>query len=337
MAASWESWPLKEKLWNWYWLGGNVFFSEGLRATTPLHEWFYWLLNMSIAGTITGLIVWGIGRWKRVPRRLAHGLWLLPLMRLWLPVSFKSPLSIYSLLPEGAIVSVPHMGFVEDLSGWNSLHLALTYNPVTYRTDTLHTVFTAASIIWAVAAAALLLAMLLAYLRSKWETRGAQRLRLGVYVSDRIEAPAVYGVIDPKILLPRAAADSPGLEMIIAHEQAHIRRRDNLWRIIAIVTACVHWFNPCAWLMLRAFLRETETACDESVISRLSPAERAAYAHTLLDAAESRLAFASPLGGGVLRSRIGRIVSFRRLTLTGLLGCLALAAALAIALLTNAA
>ena len=87
--------------------------------------------------------------------------------------------------------------------------------------------------------------------------------------------------------------------------------------------------------MLRAFLREAEAACDESVVSRLDAQGRSAYACALVDAAETRAALASPLGGGRLRSRVSRILTYRRLTLASALGFLALAAALAWALLSN--
>ena len=71
------------------------------------HQAFYWLLNMSISGTVVGLVVWLLGRWSRLPRRIAHGLWLIPALRLLLPFSFGSAFSLARLLPEKAVTYVP--------------------------------------------------------------------------------------------------------------------------------------------------------------------------------------------------------------------------------------
>lgn len=299
----------------------------------PLHECLYWLLNMSIAGSLTGLIVWLIGRWRRVPRRLAHGLWALALIRLWIPVGLKSPLSIFNLLPEDVITSVPYLNS-QSMGMYNSIQLAHTYAPFTYRSQAILAVFRAASAVWLAGATALAAVMVIRYVCGVADTRRAQRLQDGVYLSDRVTTPAVYGVIAPMILIPRAMSGRD-LAPIIAHEQAHIRRLDNLWRLIALATACLHWFNPCVWWMLRAFLRETELACDESVIARLNETERLSYARALVDAAETRLTLVSPFGGRSLTGRIERVLSFRHLSVAGAAAFLLLAAALAFVLLTN--
>lgn len=297
------------------------------------HQGFYWLLNMSISGTLAGAIVWLIGRWPRLPRRIAHGLWLIPALRLTLPFSFGSAFSLARLLPERAVTYVPLLE-TRELTMTNAIQYAVSYNPIAYRDARITVVLTLAFLAWLAVLLGLLSCLLAAHLASRRGLRAARLLQKGVYCAPDVSGPMVCGVLRPRILIPEALADSD-LTHILAHERAHIRRLDNLWRTLAILIACIHWFNPAVWLMLRAFLREAEAACDESVVSRLDAQGRSAYARALVDAAETRAALASPLGGGRLRSRVSRILTYRRLTLASALGFLALAAALAWALLSN--
>ena len=297
------------------------------------HQGFYWLLNMSISGTIIGLFVWLAGRWPRLPRRIAHVLWLIPALRLTLPFSFGSAFSLARLLPESAVTYVP-LPETRELTMTNVMQYAVSYNPIAYRDARITVVLTLAFLVWFAVLLGLLSCLLAAHLASRRGLRAARQLQKGVYCSPNVTGPMVFGVFRPRILIPEAMADGD-LTHILAHERAHIRRLDNLWRILAILIACVHWFNPAVWLMLRAFLREAEAACDESVVSRLDAQGRIAYARTLVDAAETRAALSSPLGGGRLRSRVSRILTYRRLTLASALIFLVLAAALAWALLSN--
>ena len=297
------------------------------------HQGFYWLLNMSISGTVIGLFVWLAGRWPRLPRRIAHGLWLIPALRLTLPFSFGSAFSLAALLPERAVTYVP-LPETRELTMTNAIQYAVSYNPIAYRDARITVVLTLAFLVWLAVLLGLLSCLLAAHLASRRGLRAARQLQKGVYCSPNVTGPMVCGVFRPRILIPEAMADGD-LTLILAHERAHIRRLDNLWRILAILIACVHWFNPAVWLMLRAFLREAEAACDESVVSRLDSQGRIAYARTLVDAAETRAALSSPLGGGRLRSRVSRILTYRRLTLASALIFLVLAAALAWALLSN--
>lgn len=297
------------------------------------HQGFYWLLNMSISGTLAGAIVWLIGRWPLLPRRIAHGLWAIPALRLTLPFSFGSAFSLARLLPEKSVTYVPLLE-TRELTMTNMMQYAVSYNPISYRDARLTAVLIYAFLAWLLVLLGLLVCLLAAHLSSRRSLRAARLLQRGVYCAPDVSGPMVCGVLRPRILIPEALADSD-LTHILAHERAHIRRLDNLWRALAILIACVHWFTPAVWVMLRAFLQEAEAACDESVVSRLDAGGRSAYARTLVDAAEIRAALASPLGSGRLRSRVSRILTYRRLTLASVLGFLALAAALAWALLSN--
>ncbi len=93
--------------------------------------------------------------------------------------------------------------------------------------------------------------------------------------------------------------DGPLLDYVEAHELVHKRRLDNLWRCIALLFCCVHWFNPVVWHCLRLFFADMELSCDERVLRKLAPKERKDYAMALLSVAEGRDLFVSAFGGAL--------------------------------------
>lgn len=298
-----------------------------------MDAFIYWLLSMSLTGALAGLAVWLVGRWQRMPRRIAHGLWAIPLLRLWLPFGLPSPASLLNLLPEGAVATVP-IPNQPALHMTNCLQLAESYAPLRWPDAQLRIIFSCAGWVWLAGTLLLLLALLTAHHSNCRDAAAARPVGNGVYRSELVGTPAVYGIWHPRILVPPDMPEAL-LPSVLAHENAHIRRMDNLWRLLAVATACLHWFNPAVWLLLKAFQRETELACDECAVARMDATARRAYAHALVDAAADTRALVSPFGGNPLRSRIAALCSFRRLTAGSLAAFLALAAALAWALLTT--
>ena len=310
-----------------------------------LHESFYWLLNMSVAGTLAGGAVWLLRRWKRLPRRLAHGLWSVAGLRLMLPFGLASGVSILRLMPQGWYRSVPLSSDL-PVTMTNVFQQAETYAPFALRTQRLTALFTLGGAVWLAAlftlGGAVWLAGLLTLLaivavtvfRNAREARRAVPLREDVYLSDRVDSPAVYGVLRPRILIPADMAGAD-LSLILAHERVHIRRRENLWRLLAMLIACVHWFNPAVWWFLGRFLSDAELACDESVLARLPDSHRKAYARALVDAAERRLTLASAFGGASLKARVLHALSFRRMSAGAAVACVLFALAFAWVFLTN--
>lgn len=298
-------------------------------------EVFYWLLNMSISASIAGVAVLFLSRLRRIPRRLVNCLWLVPFLRMWCPVGMNSKYSLMSLISRLTTKTVTVYSGAADFSMTNHVMAADTYFPVTYKENLLENVFSVATVVWLVIALALLIAMVIVYAVTKSELKDAQHLYQNVYISDKITTPAVYGIIREKIILPKVyRADD--LKFILLHEQTHIKRKDNLLRVIAIVTACVHWFNPLAWLFLKSFLANMELACDEAVLRRCKEHERKSYALVLLNCAESKSLYASAFGGAKVRVRIDRILSYKRLSILSAIGFAVLSVAVGYVLLTNA-
>lgn len=299
----------------------------------------YWLLNMSIIGSAAGLFVLLLHLIKALPRRFINLLWAIPLLRFCIPVGLGGKYGLMSLLPRYVVKTVPISDGASSffgISAMNSLQAASGYFPITYKIDLLADVFRYGSIVWAVIAAALLIAMTVIYIATLSELKGAERLHGNVYCSDKITSPAVYGIFRPKIIIPVSYKDSPDLDLILMHERQHIKRLDNFFRVAAFVVAAVHWFNPLAWLFLKLYLSDSELACDESVLSKLNDDGRKQYAYALLDAHKSKTVFASAFGGAKLKTRIERIVSFKKMTVVSAVALSVLAAVIAYILLTNA-
>lgn len=318
-------------------------------------ETFYWILNMSIAGSLTGLIVMPLRKVKRLPHRYICVLWLLPFIRMAVPFGFPSKYSVLNLIAEFATKSVPVYSapeYLPPLSYTNYIMAVNNYGESTptdsllggqttfiFKSEWLEKIFFIGSIIWMVVLTAGLLTFALLYFITKSELRTATCLHGNVYVSDKITSPALYGVVRPKIMIPR---DFPKelLLYVEEHENAHRRRCDNLTRLAAITITCIHWFNPLAWTMLKMYLHDVELACDEAVLRKIGNKNKKAYASALVCCEESKLifapAFSAALGGAKIKVRIENIISFRKLTVGSAILFGILIAVLAVTLLTNA-
>ncbi len=130
-------------------------------------------------------------------------------------------------------------------------------------------------------------------------------------------APLTFGVFRPTVLLPDdLRAGQAQFQLVLAHELAHIRRKDCLRKLLLTVCLCLNWWNPLVWVMVRLANRDMELACDETVLRTLGPACKKPYALTLLDMAQ-RQAKPSPLCSGFAKScaeeRVRAILRFRRL------------------------
>ena len=296
---------------------------------------FYWVLNMSITASIMGIIILLIGKIRRIPRFIICLLWCIPFLRMWVPVSVNSKFSLMALLSKFATKTVTIYDGTVNFSMMNSVQAADRYFPMSYKVNVLDQVFSVATTVWLIVAIALLIAMTALYMTTKHELKDSRHLRDNIYVSDKITSPATYGIIRPRIILPNNYNDND-LKYILMHEQAHIKRLDNLWRIVAIVTACIHWFNPLSWLFLKVFLENLELACDEKVLKNSSEEDKKRYALTLINCAESKSIYASAFGGARVKVRIERILSYKKLSLFAVVTFLMFASIIGYILLTNA-
>jgi uncharacterized protein (TIGR03435 family) len=128
--------------------------------------------------------------------------------------------------------------------------------------------------------------------------------------------PGVVGILRPVLLLPEKIVDrlSPAqLSSILAHENCHVQRRDNLTAAIHMVVEAIFWFHPAVWWIERRLVEERERACDEAVLQLGNEAE--VYAETILNVCkfyvESPVPCISGVTGSELKQRIHRIMSMQ--------------------------
>ncbi len=302
-----------------------------------LREAFYWILNMSIIATVYGMLLYILRYIKALPRTVIYALWGVVLLRMLCPVSFSSQLSLMNILSRlfdrtlVRTVPVEHL----DLTVSNTIQGALTYQPFTYKSDIYEKFFTVASVIWFLLALVGLLTILLMYGWTMTEMKKATLLRDNIYEGSMVTSPTIVGILRPRIILPLNIEEKK-LEYILLHEKIHELRQDNLWRILAILAACIHWFNPLSWVFLKLFLNDCELACDEGVVKRLKPEERKEYARALVTYADAdRMIFSSSFGNNKVKSRVLQVLSYRRLTWFSTFCFSILAIGVAVLLLTN--
>lgn len=297
----------------------------------------YWLINMSIVASFMGLIVMLLRKIRFIPRRVSVFLWIIPFLRMTVPVGLNSPYSLMSLVSRFTTRTVTVYQPSDDIafSFSNSIRAAESYSPITYKVNILGTVFSVAGMIWIVVSLALLIALTLIYVSTKNAVADSRHLESNIFFSDKVDSPAVYGIIRPKIIIPGSYKDME-LKYIIRHEKTHIKRLDNLWRILGFITASVHWFNPLSWVFLKAFLNDLELACDEMAVSGYDKEERKEYARTLLTCSGSKSLLVSAFGGAKVRTRIENVLSYKKMTAFSALGFALLVVVIIFTLITNA-
>lgn len=297
----------------------------------------YWLINMSIVASFMGLIVMLLRKIRFIPRRVSVFLWIIPFLRMTVPVGLNSPYSLMSLVSRFTTRTVTVYQPSDDIafSFSNSIRAAESYSPITYKVNILGTVFSVAGMIWIVVSLALLIALTLIYVSTKNAVADSRHLESNIFFSDKVDSPAVYGIIRPKIIIPGSYKDME-LKYIIRHEKTHIKRLDNLWRILGFITASVHWFNPLSWVFLKAFLNDLELACDEMAVSGYDKEERKEYARTLLSCSGSKSLLVSAFGGAKVRTRIENVLSYKKMTAFSALGFALLVVVIIFTLITNA-
>lgn len=293
---------------------------------------FYWVLNMSLAASVTAAVVMLLRCIKGIPRRVICILWMIPLIRMVIPVGISGRYSLMSFISRFTTrtVTVYEKSPVK-VTATNCIMAAEDYFPITYKINIIEDVMSISFYIWISVSIALIAALLLIYYATIRELRSAVHIRENIFVSDRVNTPSVYGIIRPRIIFPTEDTD----RYVLLHEGKHIKRGDNFCRILAITVACIHWFNPLVWILLKLYLADTELACDEAVLTELPREEHKDYAMTLLRYTEAGTVYASAFGGTGIRTRIERILSFKKLSLISLIAFITLAVFTAYFLLTN--
>lgn len=276
------------------------------------------LLNRALAATpvilaacLYRVLLRKAPKWSRIL------VWLLAGLRLALPVSVKSA---WSLVPSETVLDYKTAQYAakpELTSGIASFNGAV--NPVFGEhfaanpqgsVNPLQIWMHIAGMIWAVGVLVLLVLALVSFLKVRRRVGASIECSPGVRLCDGIDTPFLLGLFRPTIYLPSGLPEDER-EYVLAHEIAHKRHGDCVWKLLGYGLLCVYWFDPLVWLGYSLFCRDLELACDERVVKGYSLSEKKRYASVLLSNSVPRGAISvCPLAFGEVgvKERVRRVL-----------------------------
>ena len=305
---------------------------------------FLQLLNRSItAGWIVLAILLLRLFLKKAPKWITVALWGMVAFRLLCPFSFKS---VLSLIPSAETVSPGIMTAQTPTvnTGVPILNEALNYalktnlSPATGDSaNPLQIWIPLLAAVWVVGIVILLAHTAVSYLRLRRKVSTAVLLRENVYQTEHAVSPFALGAIKPKIYLPFHLREQDA-EHVIAHEQAHIRRKDHWWKPLGFLLLTLHWFHPLLWVGYLLLCKDIELACDEKVIKELNRDRKADYSQALLTCSvRRRTPSACPLAFGEtgVKSRVKSVLHYKKPAVWVIAVAVVLCVALAACALTD--
>ena len=250
---------------------------------------FLKLLNLSISASwlVLAVLVLRLIS-KRTPKWVNVLLWGIVALRLMLPFSVESALS---LIPSAETVSPAVVQFDPAptiTSGVNIIDNAV--NPSlsehfaavpTASVNPLYVWTYLAGWVWLIGLGAMLLYALVSYLRLRRRVSVSLPVQDHIYLCDAISSPFILGVVKPHIYLP-SGLDEVQRQNVLSHERAHLTRRDHWWKPLGFALLAVYWFNPVLWLAYALLCRDIELACDEQVIRTMDESAVKTYSTVLL-------------------------------------------------------
>ena len=265
---------------------------------------FSTILNVSIAASWMVLAVFLLRfALKKAPKWVHVLLWGLVAVRLLMPFSIESS---FSLIPsvqtvpqeilryQGTQLSQPaYIDIVTNpnLLGDVSIQLGQTVDRVQWRMVYM-------TFVWLGGMAVMLLYAVASYWWLHRKVSTAVRYKDNIYQSENVPSPFVLGILRPQIYIPFSIKQQD-IPHVVAHENAHIQRKDHWWKPLGFVLLAIHWFNPVMWLAYTLLCRDIELACDEKVIRNLKNEQRADYSQALVDCSVNRRIIAAcPLAFG---------------------------------------
>ena len=287
-----------------------------------MSELFLKIINMSISASwlILAVLILRLVL-KKAPKWVNVLLWGIVAVRLICPLSFESALS---LIPSSETIpldiemaakptidsGVPAINSVVNpvLSSFAPpQHVLTSANPLQIWIPILN-------IIWLIGVGAILLYTAVSYWRLCRKVDTAVRYKGNIFQSENVSSPFVLGIIKPRIYLP-FNMNGQDLEHVVAHEQAHIRRKDHWWKPLGFLLLTIHWFNPLMWLAYVLLCRDIELACDEKVIKELGNEQRADYMQALVACSVNRRMIAAcPLAFGEVgvKERVKSVMNYKK-------------------------
>lgn len=300
---------------------------------------FYDILNMSItAGYLVIAILFLRLILKKAPKWIMGVLWGFVALRLIFPASIESALSI---IPSERPILYPELSSTIPVihSGIDTLNS--TVNPIIQdnlqSADNVLIFSNIIPIIWLIGIAIMLLYTLFSFIHIKRSVCEAVKLRDNIWVGDNVSTPFILGVIKQKIYLP-SNMNEDDMAHVIAHEKAHLKRKDHIIKPLGFLLLSVYWFNPILWLAYILMCRDIELACDEKVLRQASEDIKKAYSNALINcSAPKKIISACPVAFGEVgvKARIKNVLSYKKPAFWVIIAAIIICIVTAVCLLTN--
>lgn len=306
---------------------------------------FLKLLNLSISASWLVLVVLALRLvLKRAPKWVNVLLWGMVALRLMLPFSIESALS---LIPSAETLSPETVRFdpaptitsgVEFIDNAVNPSLSESFAAAPLASVNPLYVWTyLAGWVWLIGLAAMLLYALVSYLRLRRRVSASIPLRENIYVCDEVPSPFILGIVRPRIYLP-SALDETQRGSVLSHERAHLARRDHWWKPLGYALLAVYWFNPLLWLAYTLLCRDIELACDERVLRGMDAGQVKDYSSALLACSvPRRMLAACPLAFGEVGvgARVKNALRYKKPAFWVVAASVAVCVVVAVCFLTN--
>lgn len=284
-------------------------------------------MSLSASCIIVVSIIIRAAALDKLPKRLFQLLWLVAVLRLLVPFSFPSKLSIYNLLDNTPVSTQVRPSPINTQKIYGPATLSSDFQPLKGMTHEASPFF-----IWCIGMALIAIYLIIINVKSRGrfsaslpvhnsyidqylETNCIRR-KIQVRISDQITTPLAYGLIRPVILFPSSFdfTEQAKLHYILTHEFLHIRRFDLIKKIILQATICIHWFNPLVWVMYILANRDIELACDEGVLGKIGKKAYANYAMALITMQENKkgAACVNYFSRYAIKERITSIMKYKK-------------------------
>ena len=309
-----------------------------------MSDLFLKIVNMSISASwlVVAVLILRLIL-KKAPKWVNVLLWGIVAVRLICPFSFESALSLIpsaETFPE-KIISGPSFDVQTGITPIDNRindYLGDRYfEGVTVPTNNGNNVMTILTIVWIIGILLLVAYTVISYWRLNRKVDTAVHYKDSIFQSENVSSPFVLGIINPRIYLP-FSMNEQDMEHVVAHEQAHIRRKDHWWKPLGFLLLTIHWFNPLMWLAYVLLCRDIELACDEKVIKRLSNEQRADYTQALVACSVNRRMIAAcPLAFGEVgvKDRVKSVMNYKKPAFWVIIIAVIVCVGVAVCFLTN--
>ncbi len=310
---------------------------------------FLKLLNMSItAGWLILAVLCIRLLFRKIPKWVNCLLWGVVAIRLICPFSIESQFSILPStepIKSNAVVEGEVQNYIPSIDSRltiveNTINPMLTETFAYNESDSaapLQIVTYAAGLVWCCGMVLLIIFAMGSAVKLHKLVKEAVCVRDNIYICDVVKSPFILGIFRPRVYLSSALRERE-MDYILAHESAHLKRKDHWWKALGYLLLCIHWFNPLCWMAYSLLCKDIELACDEKAAKDMTFHEKKEYSKVLLSCARQRsLIMVCPLAFGEVgvKERVKSVLNYKKPTLWIMIATVAVLVILAVCFLTN--